>query len=366
MIFKFFLIFYFLLSTLFIYSGEDSLKLKVLPIPVSSKKSLKDMKNRPHVIISEDWFNWGGNGMKGKDNEYYIFNSRFPKSIGFYSWISHSEIVYRLSKSPVGPFEFKNTALHSSGKNRKGWFTAHNPKIKKFGDTYYLYFIQTKIKDVFQKDTNFEEIRKKVSSVGNKSFRPKARSNQRIFAATSSSINGPWKISEKPIIEPAKVITTLTVNPAVAEGPDGKYYMILKGDKPNSRQRNQALAIAPTPLGPWVIQDKPVIDNMDTEDASIWYDKIRNRFYAVFHAHRYIGMITSKDGINWKKACQYKILSNKKIPFDDGSILKFPRLERPFMLTDENGTPEALYVSVLSRGKFSATFAFSVKVLDYN
>lgn len=44
---------------------------------------------------------------------------------------------------------------------------------------------------------------------------------------------------------------------------------------------------------------------MDTEDMSIWYDKERQRFYGVFHAHTFIGLVTSEDGIDWKKSNEY-------------------------------------------------------------
>ena len=39
----------------------------------------------------------------------------------------------------------------------------------------------------------------------------------------------------------------------------------------------------------------------------------KKRFYGVFHAHEFIGMITSVDGENWEKAKEY-ILLEKKSP----------------------------------------------------
>lgn len=105
----------------------------------------------------------------------------------------------------------------------------------------------------------------------------------------SNSIQGPWERLDKPLIEPSGPITTLTVNPAIDRGSDGNYYLIIKGDKPNETNfvRNQAIAISDSPTGPFVMQEKPVIDYMDTEDMSLWFDATRERFYGVFHAHTY-------------------------------------------------------------------------------
>ena len=76
----------------------------------------------------------------------------------------------------------------------------------------------------------------------------------------------------------------------------------------------------------------------------MWYDDTRNRFYAVFHAHTFIGMMTSADGYNWEKAAQFE-LAKKGIPFDDGSTWMPERMERPFVLTDDDGKPLLLYVA---------------------
>ena len=62
-----------------------------------------------------------------------------------------------------------------------------------------------------------------------------ARNNQRTFLAVSDVLDGPWSISESPIIQPANAIRTVTVNPAVCRKPDGNYLMIVKGDSPHKK-----------------------------------------------------------------------------------------------------------------------------------
>ena len=144
--------------------------------------------------------------------------------------------------------------------------------------------------------------REEMSRVGGKHPRwMEVRNNQRTFVALSRSLDGPWEMTKNPIVEPAASIDRLTVNPAVDRRPDGTFVMIVKGDKPGEQRfiRNQAVATAPQPEGPWTIQPKAAIDDMDTEDVSLWYSSALQRFFAVFHAHSFIGMIESANGLDW-------------------------------------------------------------------
>ncbi len=325
-------------------AAPDTLRLNIGPLPAESKATFEDLRSRPYITAYPDWYTWCPSVHKGADGKYHMFHTRWPKAIGFLSWLTHSEIVHAVADKPEGPYAEVAVAIPATGEGRGGWFTAHNSKIKKFGDTYYLYFVQTR-GDSFAEDGEAKRVQMAKTGYGHPLWRKEARPNQRTFVASSKSLDGPWTISKEPIIQPAKTITTLSVNPAVCQGPDGTYFMIIKGDKPGGRgARNQALATAPSPEGPWTIQDKPVIDNLDTEDVSMWYDQPRKRFYAVFHSHTFIGMMTSTDGFNWEKAAQYK-LSPKGIPFDDGTIWQPQRMERPFVLTDERGRPQLLFVA---------------------
>ena len=168
------------------------------------------------------------------------------------------------------------------------------------------------------------------------------RNHQRTGVAVADKLSGPWTILPQPIIEPAGPIRNVTVNSAVCQRPDGKYLMIIKGDKPGTTtfQRSQAVALADTPTGPFVLQPQPAIDDYDTEDVSLWHDAARQRYYAVFHAHTYIGMITSPDGLLWQKANHFTITS-KTIRMQNGSAREYSRLERPFVFR-ENGQPRIL------------------------
>lgn len=313
-----------------------------------------------NIFRTEGYYNWGGSIIKA-GNRYHLFYSRWKKEYGFTGWLTHSEVAHATSKNPAGPWKFKEVVL--TGRKSDHWdaITAHNPKIKFFDGKYYLYYIATNFGNHQLSKQQLIE----TAQTGYKHPRwAPLRSNQRTGVAVSSSLNGPWKRQDQPLIEPSGPIETLTVNPAITKGKDGRYYLIVKGDKPNDDRfiRHQAIAISDRPDGPFEMQEKPVIDYMDTEDVSVWFDDQRNRFYAVFHAHHYIGMITSEDGLNWKKSNEF-ILKNKGLQRSNGEIILPERMERPFLYT-ENGQPKVLCTAV-KKGNDSYTVFVPINYSDY-
>lgn len=310
-----------------------------------------------NIFKTEGYYNWGTSIIKGKDGKYHLFYARWEKKYSFYGWLTHSEVAHATSKNPTGPWKYKETVLKSRGGNHWDAITAHNPKIKYFEGKYYLYYISTNMGEQPVTDEELMETSKVGYSHPNwKILRP----NQRSGVAVSNSINGPWKRMGKPLIEPSGPITTLTVNPAIDRDKAGRYHLVVKGDKPNETRfiRNQAIAISDSPTGPFEIQETPVIDYLDTEDMSIWYDKNRERFYGVFHAHGFIGMVTSADGVHWKKSNEY-VLMQKKVMMKDGSTLLADRLERPFIY-HENGKPKVLSLAV-KKGNASYSIFIPIK-----
>ena len=329
--------------------NEVALRVTAVSAKQSSPSALTDDLNlaamvqpvsKVNIFGQKDWYVWCGDAIRGEDGKYHMFYARWPKKYGFTCWLTHSEIAHAVAENPAGPYRHLETVLRGSGSGWDAW-SLYNAKIKRFGEKYYLYYSASS--DVIPADKLVETAR-----IGYKAplWMP-LRNAQRSGVAVAGSLSGPWKRSVTPCVEPAGPITKLTVNPGVCEGPDGKYYMIIKGDKPGSRKRNQAIAIADTPEGPFVVQPKPAIEKFDTEDASIWYDKVRRRFYAIYHAHTHIGMITSVDGLNWT-AAKHRVVLTKTIKRSDSkSPLKTRRLERPGVLFDADGQPLALLVACM-------------------
>jgi len=100
-----------------------------------------------NIFKTQDYFNWGASIIKGKDGKYHLFYSRWKKKYSFYGWLTHSEIAHATSKTPEGPWKYKETVLKGAKANRWDAITAHNPKIKIFDGKYYLYYIATNMGD---------------------------------------------------------------------------------------------------------------------------------------------------------------------------------------------------------------------------
>ena len=165
------------------------------------------------------------------------------------------------------------------------------------------------------------------------------RNNQRTGVAVAERLEGPWVISDAPVVEPGGPVSTVTVNPDVWQGPDERFYMIFKGDYPGVRIA-QALAIADTPTGPFRVQSEMVYREKRTEDTSAWHDPKRGLYYAIFHDRHGFGLIASKDGVRWQEAQHYRA-ADKTIERAGGPPIRPQRYERPFVYT-ENGVPVVL------------------------
>ena len=132
--------------------------------------------------------------------------------------------------------------------------------------------------------------------------------------------------------------------------------MIIKGDlkpkKPEEKmsQRIQAVALADSPTGPFRLLTEPAIADIDTEDVGVWYDAARKRYYAMFHAHTYIGLITSADGLKWQRARHYEV-TKKELRQTAGEPMRPRRLERPDVYL-ENGRPRMFCAGATLPGEF--------------
>lgn len=327
-------------------AGQDTLRLEVEPLPAATRVLLEKGESGRHLYVQEGWFTWCPSLIREPSGHWRLFHSRWPASRTFAGWLTHSEVASAAGASPEGPFGAAATVLPAGDGAGGAWFNAHNPKIERFGERHWLHFIRTRGAGME------EEGRAAVARTGpsHPAWKRDLRPNQRTFAARAPSLDGPWEILPEPLLEPSGPIRVLAVNPAVVARPQGGYLMIVKGDRPGARDfvRNQAVALAPDPAGPWRLQPEPVIADLDTEDISAWHDPVRDRYYAVFHAtgpDGFIGMMTSEDGVRWTRAAQFR-LTDKRLRFDDGTSLVPSMLERPWVLRDDQGRPTHLLCAV--------------------
>ena len=327
-------------------SSPDTQRLIVGAYPGARADLADTKKTSANIVADPDWYIWGGSVI-AENGKYHMFAERWPRKFGFNCWLTHAEIAHYVADKPEGPFRFAKTVLTGRGRGHWDQIAAYNPYLCKFNGRFYLYYVST------NHPTMDAAGLVETARAGGKSpnWLP-VRDAQRVGLAVADSLDGPWQRSEKPVVEPHGSIVRVTVNPAVCLGPDGRYHMIVKGDKPIVTKDwtvIQATAVADKPEGPWQIQSTPAFGEYNTEDACIWYDLVLRRFYAVVHVHHQsvMAMITSTDGIHWEKAARFKLMP-KEIPLAGGGSFKAPRMERPFVLIDAQGRPSHIYLAIFN------------------
>ena len=318
------------------------------------------------IFHQDGYYVWCTSVIKGEDGKYHMFYSRWQhgKRVpdddsmnyifnDFRGWNKYSEIAYAVSDKLEGPYKYVKTILKGDGDKSK-WdrFTMHNPQVRKFGKYYYLYYISNSYDStLYASNITFTKDWKHWLQYN---------STQKIgvlkFKNFDDLLKGNYERSAKPLMQPDNVRTfEVTTNPTVTQGPDGRYYMMYKSRKPNVGNMTFWMAVSNRAEGPFTFAGEVFTSaEMACEDPCIWYDKRRKRFYA---AAKYYSnskqlvpqfgalvLITSVDGLKWEPA-QHPLISLRELNMTNGSKIQLAHLERPFMVTDKNGEPVALFAA---------------------
>jgi hypothetical protein len=150
----------------------------------------------------EGYWIWGGSMIR-VGSTYHLFASRWPKNEAFPDgYRQNSEIVRAISDSPYGPFKFEEVVIGERDSSFWDSNMAHNPAIHKIGDEYVLFYI----------GSDYTTFRGNTGSL-----------LRRVGYASSGSVSGPWKRSDKPVID------TESNNPAILDDDEKvkQYFMML-------------------------------------------------------------------------------------------------------------------------------------------
>jgi arylsulfatase A-like enzyme len=306
--------------------ARDDLDLAAMRQPVGPENIFRD----------PNWFTWCNSILRGEDGRYHLFYVRWPKRYGFHAWLTHSETARAVSSAPAGPYRHVETVIPSRGDFAWNQYNAHNVKIERFGDRYYLYHISNN-------DGGLDLSEDMLIEVAGRGYPHRywmtLRNNQRTGVAIADSVTGPWRVLDRPIVEPGGPVSTVSVNPDVWRGQDGRYYMIYKGDYPGVGVA-QALAIADSPEGPFLAQPGLVFGQRRSEDVSTWWDPKRKLHYGILHDLKGFGLLVSADDRSWQSARHYRV-APKRIEMRDAAVFVPDRYERPFVYVEE-GMPRVL------------------------
>ncbi|UBM57566.1 glycoside hydrolase family protein [Marinilongibacter aquaticus] len=357
-----------------------------------------DLLKGPSVLQIDGYFVWGGSVVKGEDNKYHMLFSLWesgedePKFSD--SWVLNSKIGYAVSDYPDHGFEFQKIVLR--GRQLEGDSTAwdaqmvHNPHVQRFGDRYYLYYIGSV--DPGEDAPGAEGI----------NLRNRVQQNQKIgliaFDSFDDLMAGNFIRPKEPLLSPrsrvkpdqlvnpspegtqTKPDNIIVVNPSVVQRPsDGKYLLYFKGNQYTPVWRGiHGVAIGDKPEGPFKALEDVVFEirNQEsqiasTEDPYVWYSKAYSLFFAVFKD--FTGAVTgqepglalmqSEDGIKWQLA-EKPFFMPKVVRLKNGKTLHVDRLERPQLLINGEGLPQALYsaCAIVSVGQRNDGTSFNVQI----
>jgi len=289
----------------------------------------------------DDYWVWCGSSIKGDDGKYHLFASRWSNSTGFSPyWLTNSEIVHAVSERAEGPYKFSEVALPPRGAEFWDGQMTHNPAIRKFGDTYLLYYT----------GTTYQGARPGAANpVGETdALKLEAHRGERIGLATSKSPYGPWKRLSKPILDvvPNSWEQYLVSNAAPVVLKNGSVMLYYKGVE-KLRVHAIGLATADCPTCEYRrVSDKPLNMGIGAEDPFIWQEDGKFKALMLDHERRYspdkeIFYAVSDDGLKWRVPLN-SIAVSRKVLFADGTTKKMNSTERPHVLI-ENGKPTHVF-----------------------
>ena len=139
---------------------------------------------------------WCGSVIRGEDQRYHMFASRWPKSVPFGPhWCTNSEVVRASADKPEGPYRFEEIVLPPRGAEFWDGRMTHNPTIHRWRDNFLLFYIGTTYKGDTPSATE--------NRVASQTLWHEARANQRIgLAVSKSNSTAPWKRMPDPILQP--------------------------------------------------------------------------------------------------------------------------------------------------------------------
>ncbi len=268
-------------------------------------------------IEDEDWSYWGGKILKGEDNKYHMFPSRWPEKDkrGHRLWM-YSEIVHAVSDNPLGPY--KVVSVIGPGTN---------PFIYKLEDGTYIIYA-------------FSRTDKKALTY---------------YYVSRTGLYGRWIIGDYSydLRDRDQVGAYLdAANFSITKRDDGTFLAV---------DKKGTMLISKTGVSKWHAVGSgrvyPKIKGAIFEDPTIWKDSIQ--YHMITHdpqrnkAPAMAYYLRSKDGVNWVEepgiAYNQFGISN----YEDGRVQNWKFYERVMVLQDTIGRAVQANFAVLDVDKDS-------------
>lgn len=288
-----------------------------LPIPIESALSKevwgaetvgpRDPKNGLEDETMKQWDYWDGKIIKGPDDKYHMFSSRWEQGNGHNGWLQ-SKAIHAVSDKLTGPYEDKGLCWPGN-EGGKG----HNVTALELPDGRYAIVISE--------------------------TRPGA-----VFV--SNSLDGPWELLGKITVEGDP--KWRASNEMILVRPDGRFEMF--------GRRGVVWISDKGVLGPYVaqgpsiyptIKDMPQHELAHLEDPVLWFSGGLYHITVNNWSDRKAYHLTSKDGINdWTFHGLAYDPTVDFVRYADGTVNHWAKLERPSVYI-ENGHVTAVTLAVI-------------------
>lgn len=314
---------------------DPDLATRMQPIPTSA------------VFSDPDYYIWGGSMVRGDDGKCHLYYSRWPRSLGHYAWVTHSEVAHAVADSPLAEMRHADVALPERGRQHWDGMCTHNPNVHRFDGKYYLYYMG---------NTGDRSLgREQAASADQIDWQH--RNLQRVGVAVAPSPDGPWRRSDKPLIEPTEGFfdSLCCSNPSVTRRPDGGYLMVYKaigseGPLPFGGPVVHVAAVSDSPTGPFRKLTQPIFTKesvaFPAEDPYVWSEGAK--YYAIVkdNAGHFTGrgkstaLFESTDGADWRLSPN-PLVATTRLKWNEQRHEELHSLERPQLFLDA-GRPTAL------------------------
>ncbi|WP_339869995.1 glycoside hydrolase family protein [uncultured Algoriphagus sp.] len=360
-------------------SGIATAQFQVKPLPVQAvlkQGEENQFLDGPSTLKLKDYFVWGGSVVKGKDGKYHmlfaLWESGADKEEFNKSWVLESKIGHAISDYPDRDFEFQKIILRGAryDGNVDAWDAqgVHNPHVKEFDGSFYLYYIGGK--DPGEQTAPDVDKRNRVQQsqqLGVIKFDSFEDLEAGKFTRPTEPLLSPrTRVKPNQVVNPspegtvAKPDNLIVVNPSVDYNPKTKEYMLFfKGNIYEPSWKGvHGVATGPTPVGPFTARDEFIFDVRmpdgkiaSTEDPYVWFSTKYDCFFAVVKdftgtvaksEKKVLAILKSEDGIKWEITSE-PLFMKREVTLENGEILHLDRLERPQLLLSDDGIPLYLY-----------------------
>lgn len=325
-----------------------------------------------NIFSDPDYNIWCGSVVKGTNNKFYMFYSRWPRAEGHYAWLPSSEIALAVADKPQGPYKHVKVVLKKRDSKYWDGVCTHNPAAIVYKGKYYLYYMGT---------TGTKEVKMPASMKDDNWW--EYRNNQRIGVAVADNPEGEWKRFDKPVLDVSPDSTAfdalLVNNPAITVDKKGRAILVYKAVCKNSTLRGGkvrfGVAFAPSLLGPYKKSDKTIFEvndggknKMVAEDPFIW--SYKDSIYAITRdvvglfagPESALALLKSKDGLTWEKT-KFPMVAKKTLLLENGTITN-DQVERPCLYM-EKGVPKYLFgAQGFENRKYSVNIAIPLDWVD--